>query len=189
MRRLLDDKQHLVRMALLFVVGFLVFLVGRVVFVPHDFGVYGHYRAGALADNRARPLGFAGQGACSDCHSDVVDARVGSKHQKVSCEACHGPLARHVADAENVKPVKPDPNKVCLTCHLENVAKPASFPQVNAASHAKGQPCSACHPHHHPDAAKSAASASTAGPSAGVPDTGSAAPSQARGAVASEVKP
>jgi len=161
MNRLIADKQHLVRMAMLFALGIVGFLIARAILVPADFGVYGHYRAGALADNQARPLGFAGQKACADCHSDVVDARVGSKHAAVSCEACHGPLARHAADPENVKPTKPDPNTICLQCHLENIAKPQAFPQINVTVHAKGQACSACHPHHHPDAAAKPAAAAT----------------------------
>ncbi len=163
MKRLMADKQHLVRMAMLFALGVGGFLVARGILVPRDFGVYGHYRAGALADNMARTPAFAGQKACADCHADVLDTRAGSKHAAIACEACHGALGRHAADPENVKPDKPDRDGVCLVCHRENVAKPSGFPQVDPAGHAKGQPCSACHPHHHPDsvAKAPAATAST----------------------------
>ncbi len=173
MKRLCEDTQHLWRMAALFGVGLVVFVVARAFLVPDDFGVLGHYRAGALADNAAASPVFAGQTACADCHGDVLDERVGSKHAKVSCEACHGPLATHVADPENVKPTRPDPGKICLVCHLANVAKPPAFPQVDVATHAGGKACAECHPHHHPEAAR-----------------GSAAPAAVRPASpASEVQP
>ena len=76
----LKDKGHLVRMAGLFAVGISAFLVLRAVMVPAGFGVYGHFRAGALDDDRARPVRYAGHAACEDCHADVVEARQGSRH-------------------------------------------------------------------------------------------------------------
>jgi len=63
--------------------------------MPKDFGQYGHYRPGALADNAAMPISFAGRAACEECHADVVEGRAGHKHEHVGCEACHGALAAH----------------------------------------------------------------------------------------------
>ena len=48
-----EDQMHLIRMAGVFVVGGLVFLLMRGLLVPSDFGELGHYRASALEDNRA----------------------------------------------------------------------------------------------------------------------------------------
>ena len=128
MREMFKDKEHLVRVAVLAAGGFLVFLLVKALLVPADFGVYGHFRAGALDDNRARPLVFAGRQACADCHEDIVKARQGSKHAAIGCETCHGPLARHAADPSALKPERPDKRDLCLGCHQENAARPAGFP-------------------------------------------------------------
>jgi uncharacterized CHY-type Zn-finger protein len=144
------DQLHLIRMGLLFVGGLVVFLVVRGVVIPADFGVYGHYRASALADSRARPLQYAGRTACGECHGDVVQVRIGSGHEKVGCEACHGPLAVHAADPAQLEPILPEPS-VCLVCHRDNVAKSKGFPQVDPEEHAGSDACTDCHLPHHPE--------------------------------------
>ena len=151
MRQLMKEGRHLFRAALLFVAGIAAFLVIRGFMVPKDFGVLGHYRLGALADAAARPVSFAGRAACEECHSDVVDARKGSKHAGVNCEACHGPLAAHAADPTTAKPALPDSKTICLVCHLTNVARPAKFPQVDPKDHGDGGACGSCHKPHHPE--------------------------------------
>lgn len=145
------DAGHLIRMALLFLLGISAFLAARALFVPAGFGRYGHYRAGALDDNRAQPLRYAGRQACGDCHGDVLEARKGSRHERIGCEACHGPLGRHAEDPESAKPVLPDKNGICLHCHLREPARPATFPQVDPAEHAGKDPCGDCHSAHHPE--------------------------------------
>lgn len=148
----LKDKEHLFRMAGLFLVGIVAFVVARALFVPHDFGVYGHYRAGALADARAKPLRYAGAAACADCHEDVVKARKGSRHAAIGCESCHGPLAVHAAkDPGEQKPPKLDPRALCLRCHTANVAKPKGFKQVDPKDHGEGMACTGCHLPHSPE--------------------------------------
>ncbi len=147
----LRDREHLIRVAGLFVGGLLAFLFLRALFIPTGFGVYGHFRAGALPDNRARPVAYAGRATCEGCHTDVADARKGSKHQAISCESCHGPLAAHAEDPGAVKPNRPDPRQTCLVCHTANVAKPAAFPQVNPREHAESGACVACHQAHRPE--------------------------------------
>jgi hypothetical protein len=148
---LFKDREHYLRAAILFGLGVAFFLGFRAVMVPKGFGIHGHYRDGALADNRARALSFAGHAACGECHGDVVELRVGSKHQRVNCEACHGPLAAHAADPTAVTPKLPDAAKLCLTCHAENVARPETFPQVDPKDHAGDDPCTTCHRPHHPE--------------------------------------
>ncbi|HEY3381951.1 MAG TPA: multiheme c-type cytochrome [Vicinamibacterales bacterium] len=146
----LKDKEHLARMALLFAVGITAFLLLRWLLVPPGFGLYGHYRAGALDDNRARPLHFAGRAACEDCHTDVVEARKGSRHARIGCEACHGASMAHVQAGGERKPVRPDPRAVCLRCHQAGAWKPKTFPQIVVADHAAEGPCTACHKAHAP---------------------------------------
>jgi hypothetical protein len=153
MNALFRDKEHLFRMGALFVGALVLFLILRAAFVPKGFGAYGHYRAGALADNREHAIVFAGQWVCEDCHSDVALIRKGSKHERIACEACHGAQSAHASadDPAAHKPKRPDAKTLCFACHLENVAKPKGFPQVNPKEHGDGGPCSACHKPHHPE--------------------------------------
>ena len=151
---LFGHKGHLVRVATLFVGGVLVFLVLQALLVPKGFGAYGHYRAGALDANRARPVSFAGRTACIECHSDVPDAMKGGRHEKVRCEACHGPLAGHAGDPGEKKAERPDSRVLCARCHATSVARPARFPQVEVADHAGGEACTTCHVAHNPSQLK-----------------------------------
>jgi len=150
MRRMFQDKEHLVRMAGLFAAGVAVFFVLRLALVPADFGKHGHYRGGALDDNRARPLVYGGHERCEGCHTDVVEARHQGGHEGVRCEACHGPLAAHAESPGDVRPARPDPQRICLTCHLANAGKPRGFPQVSVPDHAEAGACGDCHVPHAP---------------------------------------
>ena len=87
-----------VRLVLVAAILVVVFLVIRKAVVPAGIGKYGHYRAGALDDVRARAVSFAGRQACEACHSEVVQTKSQGKHAQVGCEACHGPLAGHAGD-------------------------------------------------------------------------------------------
>lgn len=146
----LRHARHLIRVAALFVGLFVVFLFAKAALVPKDFGLYGHYRPSALAANTTREVSYAGRAACVDCHTDVEETRKGSKHARIGCEACHGPLARHAADPGAQAPTKPDPKTFCLGCHAQNVGRPATFKQVDA-EHSQGEPCSTCHGPHAPE--------------------------------------
>ncbi|MBP7149769.1 MAG: hypothetical protein KBD01_19760 [Acidobacteria bacterium] len=148
----MKDREHLVRLALLFVVGFAVVLpASRALLVPDDFGELGHYRAGALADNMARDVRFAGQDACLECHGDVGRDKAAGAHAGVRCEACHGAQAAHAADP-TVLPDLPHPPAVCLACHARSVARPQAFPQIEVSEHA-GEGCAECHRSHQPQPA------------------------------------
>lgn len=151
MQKFFRGKEHLVRMAALFAGGFLLFVIARAIFVPKGFGLYGHYRAGALADNRSRPVAYAGRSLCGDCHTDKKDELSKGKHAGVGCEACHGPLARHAEDPSSLKPTKPEPKTACVRCHLANVSKPKKFPQIDPKAHFDGGDCHGCHASHAPD--------------------------------------
>ncbi len=151
MSRFLRNKEHLGRMGGLFGVGIAAFFVARALLVPPSFGLYGHYRAGALADNMNRPLHYAGAATCAECHPDVVEARKGSKHARINCEACHGPLEAHAQSPTDVVPKRPNGRELCLTCHQANVARPSTFPQIRVADHSPEGPCLACHKAHAPE--------------------------------------
>jgi hypothetical protein len=150
MPNLFKHREHLFRMAVLFAGGTLLFVILRAVLVPSDFGVYGHFRAGALDDVKAHPIKYAGQATCVECHTDIAETRAGGKHARIGCEACHGALAIHAEGKSEEKPVRPDPRTTCLRCHTKNVAKPKGFPQIVPAEHSEDGPCTACHQPHSP---------------------------------------
>jgi hypothetical protein len=145
------DKEHLLRVAGIFAAALVLFLMLQLIFVPKDFGLYGHYRPGALDDIRARPVAFAGRETCEACHSEEAATKSKGKHAAVACEACHGALARHAEadDPEKAKPARPTA-ELCLVCHAANVAKPASFPQIKPKDHAEPGACLQCHKAHDP---------------------------------------
>lgn len=144
------DAEHVFRVGLLFVLLVALFFVLRSTLIPDDFGVYGFYRAGALDDNRAPTPQYAGHSACADCHADIVDTRKGSRHERIACESCHGPLARHAAGEDDATPVRPDSRAPCVRCHDARAGKPDGFPQVVVVDHADEGPCTACHQPHSP---------------------------------------
>jgi len=153
------DAAHLFRMAAVFAVGILIFVLVRSFFVPKTFGQYGHYRGSALADIKAQPVHYAGHQVCESCHSDVLDVKIKGKHAGVNCEACHGPLAPHAEDPGGVMPEKLDTAKLCVKCHEANSAKPKAFPQVASTDHSAGLACNECHQPHSPIIAAEAAKA------------------------------
>jgi len=145
------DIEHLLRLFGLLVLSGVVFLVVRAVLVPGDFGVYGHFRAGAMDDVRAHAMKFAGRAACEECHVDVVEQRAGGAHVGIGCESCHGALADHAADPTEVTPVLPEVPALCVGCHAASPYRPKSFPQVDVDEHSMGESCTECHSPHHPD--------------------------------------
>lgn len=144
------DVEHLYRLAALFVAGLLVFAVAKAELVPKDFGKYGHYRPGAVDDARARPIKHAGQKACAECHVDVIEARESARHKRLSCETCHGPLAKHATGDDETKVVIPDVTSLCVRCHAAKTGKPKQYPRVDVKDHAGDEKCVACHKPHNP---------------------------------------
>ena len=157
LRERFKDEEHLLRVIALFVGGLVAFLLVQALLVPNGFGVYGHFRAGALDDNRARSLGYAGAATCEACHGDALEAKQAGRHKGVACEACHGPQGKHAEadDPATSKPARPDA-QLCLVCHTPNMAKPARFPQVEPREHAASTACLSCHKPHQPGAAPEA---------------------------------
>ena len=150
MRRLLRDWGHLVRPAMVLLAALGVFLVIRSLVVPKAFGQYGHYRPGALDMIRSRPVAYAGQDTCVMCHDDEAKTRAVGKHAHVSCEACHGPQAKHADSPTDLKPTLPDTAVLCARCHEKDTAKPKTFPQVVTTEHSGGAKCNTCHQPHNP---------------------------------------
>jgi predicted CXXCH cytochrome family protein len=143
------DAGHLLRMAALFGVGIMVFLLLRTALTPADFGRDGHYRASAVDDNRRDPVVHAGRAACAACHDAPAAALAAGGHRGVGCESCHGPLAAHAEAPEAREARRPDGRALCLSCHARLVGRPAAFPQVDA-DHAPEGACTECHGAHAP---------------------------------------
>jgi hypothetical protein len=152
LNRKFRDSAHLIRPAVVLVIGLCLFLIARAAIVPKGFGRYGHYRPGALETVRAKPLAYAGQDTCVLCHDTQATARAAGRHAHVSCEACHGPQNAHATadDPSAAKPKLPDVANLCRRCHEKDAAKPPAFPQVVTAEHSGGALCTTCHQPHNP---------------------------------------
>lgn len=150
MRPHFQDIRHLVFLFVLFLVAIACFFALRKALTPAGFGFYGHYRAGSLDDNRARPLKFAGQAECVLCHDTQDAVRQKGKHARIACEACHGPQAAHANMPAVHKPRISDVSTLCASCHEKSAAKPKWFKQVQRAEHAGDTACSDCHQPHSP---------------------------------------
>jgi uncharacterized CHY-type Zn-finger protein len=144
------DAEHLLRVALVFVAGIIIFVLVRAALVPHSFGEYGHYRGNSITEIAAQPVVFAGHQACEDCHSDIVAVKTKGKHAGVNCEACHDALAKHTEDPESLQPPKLDTAVLCVRCHAVNGSRPKNFPQIVVEEHSGGLPCETCHQPHDP---------------------------------------
>jgi uncharacterized CHY-type Zn-finger protein len=144
------DTEHLVRLAVIFICGVVVFLVARSFLVPQSFGKYGHFRADALGVVAARPVAFAGRELCEACHPEVVALKTPGRHKGVSCEACHGPLQKHADDPGTIVPPKLNAEVLCVKCHEAISAKPVTFPQIASKDHYPGMACDICHQPHSP---------------------------------------
>ena len=150
MNRIIRDSGHLIRPAIVLLVGLGIFLVVRAAVIPKEFGKYGHYRPGALEMIREHPVSYAGQDTCVMCHDDQATVRAAGRHAQVACEACHGPQAKHADDPGRYKPKLPDVATLCARCHEKDAAKPKTFPQVVTAEHSGGMLCNTCHQPHNP---------------------------------------
>jgi len=144
------DYEHVLRVTLVFAVAITAFVVWRAWMVPADFGVYGHYRAGAIAEVAALPVVYAGQAECVTCHTDVQEVRQTGRHARIGCEACHGPLGQHARGETDTAPIRPSTRGVCLTCHTQRLGMPAAFPKIIVNEHSDAGPCTECHKPHSP---------------------------------------
>jgi hypothetical protein len=144
------DYEHTLRVAVVFLLGVAAFLGWRSWMVPGDFGVYGHFRAGAIGEIAARTPRFAGQAACVECHDEVQQARLAGRHKAIGCESCHGPLGQHARGETDVAPVRPNGRATCLVCHVSRPGLPSTFPRVVVKEHSEAGPCTECHKPHAP---------------------------------------
>jgi hypothetical protein len=138
------------RLSIVLLVLIAAFVPVRRLLIPPDFGKYGHYPASALNDAIAMPVSYAGQGACNECHDDVMGEKGAGYHASLSCEVCHGPAFAHTENPDSVIPPAPRDRGYCPVCHEYVNSKPTGFPQIVSASHNPLKPCIECHNPHNP---------------------------------------
>jgi hypothetical protein len=137
------------RLSIVFVVVVTLFLLVRPLFIPSDFGKYGHYRASAVDLAASLDVHYAGHVTCLDCHEDIVEVKQTGFHKDVSCEVCHGPAFAHTEGDDFDLPAPRD-RGYCPLCHEYLPSRPTGFPQIISASHNPMEACISCHEPHDP---------------------------------------
>jgi hypothetical protein len=142
--------EQVVRLSIVFIllISSLIFL--RTIFIPKNFGKYGHYRGAALEEAKTIEIKFAGKEVCADCHDDIFHNLQSGYHKTLSCEGCHGPAKKHIDSGGEWKPEKPTSRDFCLICHSYLPARPTGFPQVDPYVHHPPERCVKCHEPHNP---------------------------------------
>jgi len=154
----LRHAKHVVRAALMLVVGVVAIVLGRLLFVPATWGQYGAYRGANVAEQMAKPVRHGGNSACAQCHESEHHDLTRGGHASLECESCHAPIADHVLDGEKVAdmPIRRG-IELCLGCHEELDARPDKFPQIQPSRHVAEnegelheEACLDCHESHWP---------------------------------------
>jgi hypothetical protein len=156
---------HLVRPAAVLVLVLGSAATVRACLVPDSWGQYASYRGNALKEAMfaSEPL-HVGERMCVRCHQPNVTKHDKDVHNKVECESCHGPGARHLPlvvdrqlEAKEERPFVPKTKDPCLWCHRRLNARPSRFPQIDPEEHyaflgvtEPDTPCMRCHDPHEP---------------------------------------
>ena len=159
--------KHVVR--LIFLIGILgaAIIGARILFTDKSFGIFGHYRADAVAEIAADAPIYQGAASCQSCHRERYAMWLKGVHKVVTCETCHGAAAKHpsaqtaapAASADprthiriaagrldHVKLVIPtDTVKLCTLCHEKITGRPAVPRQIEVSTHSGTQACITCH--------------------------------------------
>jgi len=154
----LAHAKHVFRVFLLLIAGVIALVLGRSLFVPDTWGQFGAYRAAALEQHQIKAPRHGGNAACMECHDDEPEELAAGVHHSLACEGCHAPLSVHVTDGEWVSemPIRRSA-ELCLGCHEQLEARPATHPQINPGQHLEEQggeagpeSCFECHEAHSP---------------------------------------
>jgi hypothetical protein len=152
----MEHARHVFRVALVLLVALAAVFLGRGFLVPRSYGTFGPYRADNVAEQmKARVPAHAGPASCTPCHEKQARARGAGGHKSVSCEVCHAPLLRHVAEGQVTGPMPIDRSfTLCARCHRRIQGRPEKFPQVvleqHVTSKVEGAVCLECHDPHSP---------------------------------------
>ena len=137
-------------------------LLFKKMLTPDSFGVYGPYRADAIAEAALVPIRHGTNMSCFKCHPYEAKIHKNGQHKTISCEFCHGTYADHVADGKKTQtlPVKKEKEitTLCLRCHnteikarKEEVIKTVAMPNHLTDQDVKlTHNCNQCHHVHAP---------------------------------------
>lgn len=139
---------QVVRLVLLTAAIVIIYSIARYFLTPPSFGEYGFYRGAALRENADKPIHFAGQVSCVECHAEEAAMVTGNEHHTLSCETCHGPALAHVID--NKVSLRKISGDNCLHCHRADPSKPSWYRQIDLKDHYEGD-CLECHVPHQPN--------------------------------------
>ncbi len=81
-----------------------------------------------------------GRARCYECHDEVKALKEGSKHAKLACTVCHDKLDSHMKDPEKNKPVTIIDQKLCGTCHKNQMESFYTLNRDGGARKEKGVP-------------------------------------------------
>lgn len=157
----MEHARHVFRALLVLLVVVVAVSLGRGFLKPKSYGQFGSYRGENVGEQMSvRPPRHGGAASCSECHAAQAEKRAAGRHQDVSCEICHGPLAVHVVAGKQVAPMPKDPSfALCARCHRKILGRPEKFPQVALEQHVRdmggavpvgGRVCLDCHDPHSP---------------------------------------
>ena len=153
---------HLIKVFLVLIVLGVGVIAAQALFIPSDFGKYGHYRTGAVEDEINRLVRNQTNESCLKCHPYIKKIHLSGVHKTVSCEFCHGPNADHAVDEKKIAdmPVKrgEDIKALCLRCHNKIIrARPEeSIKMISMPLHLEEKKvqtthiCNQCHHVHAP---------------------------------------
>lgn len=99
----------------------------------------------------ARPVSFAADARCAECHEPAIAELVGAPHADVSCQACHGPLEAHAVTEPPLEveaATRSEIDATCVTCHSADIARPVTLAQVGLDEHYSAGFCADCHDPH-----------------------------------------
>ncbi|MEJ2055273.1 MAG: hypothetical protein P8X42_15265 [Calditrichaceae bacterium] len=76
--------EQIKRLAIIFILFIVLFIVILSLLIPSDFGKYGHYRASFLNDLAGLDTRYAGRQIYYDCHCDIVETKHKGYHKNVT---------------------------------------------------------------------------------------------------------
>jgi len=112
---------HVIKIALILIIGGVLAVLARSMFLPETMGQYGYYRGDDIKDQRNVELRSHTNESCYECHRPIRLIHKAGIHESVSCEFCHAPYADHITEGKYVAkmPVIRDMEikTLCLRCH------------------------------------------------------------------------
>lgn len=157
----------------------MVAIGAKIFFTDKSFGIYGHYRADAVAEVAADAPMYQGAAYCQSCHGERYAMWFKGVHKAVTCETCHGAAAKHPSAKPAAPPAPADTHlhsviaagrqeqvklaipansvKLCTLCHEKMPGRPAAQRQIEVSRHAGAQQCIVCHNPHSPKLAAAGA--------------------------------